>query len=425
MSAPQRFAWFVGLRYLTSRRRQGFVSFITMISVLGVTTGVMAMVVVLSVMSGLQNDLRDKILGTNAHVVVLRSGGAIENPDELQRVLHEAGGPAIVGTTPFIYNQAMLTTPSSVMGVVIRGVEVSSATSVTSLWSYMQEGALEDLAAPIADPDDPEAGELPGIILGKELAFNLGVFRGDDVNVVVPTGNLGPMGVTPRMKRFRVAGIFSSGMYEYDSGLVYVSLADAQRFFGMNGQATGIEVKTIDPMRADDLARKLAAAVGFPYYARDWKDLNRNLFGALQLEKVGMTLILVLIIMVAAFNIVSTLFMVVLQKGREIAILKSMGATHQAIRQIFMLEGLIIGAFGAIAGGALGLILCELLDRYQFVQLPKDIYYIDRLPVLVDPVQVAGILIGAVAIALAATLYPAWRASKLDPVEGIRFGAEG
>ncbi len=425
MSAPQRFAWFVGLRYLTSRRRQGFVSFITMISVLGVTTGVMAMVVVLSVMSGLQHDLRDKILGTNAHVVVLRSGGAIEDPDELQRVLHEAGGPAIVGTTPFIYNQAMLTTPSSVMGVVIRGVEVSSATSVTSLWSYMQEGSLEDLATPIADPDDPEAGDLPGIILGKELAFNLGVFRGDDVNVVVPTGNLGPMGVTPRMKRFRVAGIFSSGMYEYDSGLVYVSLADAQRFFGMNGQVTGIEVKTIDPMRADDLARKLAAAVGFPYYARDWKDLNRNLFGALQLEKVGMTLILVLIIMVAAFNIVSTLFMVVLQKGREIAILKSMGATHQAIRQIFMLEGLIIGAFGAIAGGGLGLILCELLDRYQFVQLPKDIYYIDRLPVLVDPVQVAGIMIGAVGIALVATLYPAWRASKLDPVEGIRFGAEG
>lgn len=425
MTSAQRFAWFVGLRYLTSRRRQGFVSFITLISVLGVTTGVMAMVVVLSVMSGLQHDLRDKILGTNAHVVVLRSGGAIENPVELQRILREAGGPAIVGTTPFIYNQAMLTTPSSVMGVVIRGVEVESATSVTNLRAYMQEGSLDDLTRPVGSAEDPESGELPGIILGKELAFNLGVFRGDDVNVVVPTGNVGPMGVTPRMKRFRVAGIFSSGMYEYDSGLVYVSLADAQRFFGMADQVTGIEVKTTDPMKADILARQLATAAGFPYYARDWKDLNRNLFGALQLEKIGMTLILVLIIMVAAFNIVSTLFMVVLQKGREIAILKSMGATNGSIRRIFMLEGLIVGGFGAVTGGGLGLVLCGLLDRYQFVQLPKDIYYIDRLPVLVDPLQVAAILTGAVLISLVATLYPAWRASRLDPVEGIRYGAEG
>lgn len=224
----------------------------------------MAMVVVLSVMSGLQHDLRDKILGTNAHVVVLRSGGAIEDHVELRRILREAGGPAIVGTTPFIYNQAMLTTPSSVMGVVIRGVEVESATSVTNLRAYMQEGSLDELTRPVASAEDPESGELPGIILGKELAFNLGVFRGDDVNVVVPTGNLGPMGVTPRMKRFRIAGIFSSGMYEYDSGLVYVSLADAQRFFGMGGQVTGIEVKTTEPMKADVLARQLATAAGFP-----------------------------------------------------------------------------------------------------------------------------------------------------------------
>lgn len=420
-----RFEWFVGLRYLTSRRKQGFISLITVISILGVMTGVMAMVVVLSVMSGLQNDLRDKILGTNAHIVVLRSGGALDNYGELTSRIEAAIPDVLLGATPFIYNQAMLTTPASVMGVVIRGIEVTSATQVTKLEHYMQEGTLAALDHPAPDPHDPAEAPLPGIILGKELAQNLGVYPGDAIHVVSPAGSIGPLGVTPKMKRFRVTGVFNSGMYEYDSSLVYVSLRDAQRFFGMGDRVTGIEVKVRDPMRADIAAERIQAALGFPYYTRDWKELNRNLFGALQLEKFGMSLILILIVMVATFNIVSTLFMVVMQKGREIAILKSMGASDGSVRRIFMLEGLIIGVVGAGSGTVLGLIMCAILDRYQFVQLPKDIYYIDRLPVLVDPVQVAVILITAIVLALVATLYPAHRAARFDPVEGIRYGAEG
>ncbi|RMF19577.1 MAG: FtsX-like permease family protein, partial [Candidatus Dadabacteria bacterium] len=343
----RRFELFVGLRYLTSRKRHGFVSFITWISILGVTTGVMAMVVVLSVMTGLQKDLREKILGTNAHLVVLRSGGAIEDYDAIRAQIREVGGDEIVGTTPFIYNQAMLTTEANVMGVVIRGVDLDSVTTVTRLAEYVVEGSLDALTAPVPDPLDSDGLALPGILLGKELALNLGLYVGDEVNVVSPTGNIGPMGVAPKMKRFRVAGIFSSGMYEYDSGLVYVSLHDAQLFFGTGDRVTGIEIRVRHPQHADLTGLAIQETLGFPFYARDWKELNRNLFSALQLEKFGMGLILILIITVAAFNIVSTLFMVVLQKGREIAILKSMGATNGSIQRIFMLEGLIVGVVGA------------------------------------------------------------------------------
>lgn len=420
----QPFEWFIGLRYLTSRRKRGFISFISIISILGVTTGVMAMVVVLSVMNGLQNDLREKILGTNAHIVALRSGGAIEDYRHIEAKIRAAVPEQILGTTPFIYNQAMLTTPSSVMGVVIRGVDVTTATQVTKLEAYMRDGQLASITQPVPHPYNADELPLPGIVIGKELALNLGLYRGDDVNVVSPTGSIGPMGITPKMKRFRIAGIFSSGMYEYDSSLVYISLSDAQTFFGMGDRITGIELKIKNPEIAEQVSSLVQAALGFPFYCRDWKDLNRNLFSALQLEKYGMALILILIIMVAAFNIVSTLFMVVLQKGKEIAILKSMGATNASIQRIFMLEGLIVGVFGAALGGVLGLILCELLDRYQFIQLPKDVYYIDRLPVQTDPILVTLIVSAAIAISLLATLYPSWRAAKMDPVEGIRYGGE-
>lgn len=418
------FEFFVGLRYLTSRRKQGFVSFISVISMLGVTTGVMAMVVVLSVMNGLQHDLREKILGTNAHLVVLRSGGAIEDYRSVEATIRETGAADILGTTPFIYNQAMLTTQSSVMGVVIRGVDVTTATQVTKLDVYMREGDLFAITAPVPHPHQLDDIYLPGIVIGKELALNLGLHVGDDVNVVSPTGSIGPMGVTPKIKRFRVAGIFGSGMYEYDSGLVYISVEQAQEFFGMGDRVTGIEVKVKNPDTADLLGAAVQSELGFPFYSRDWKELNRNLFSALQLEKYGMALILILIITVAAFNIVSTLFMVVLQKGREIAILKSMGATSGSIQRIFMLEGLIVGVVGATVGGILGLILCALLERYQFIELPKDVYYIDRLPVQTDPLLVTVIVLSAIAISLVATLYPSWRAAKMDPVEGIRYGGD-
>jgi len=409
---------FIGIRYLLTRRRGGFISFISTLSILGVTTGVMVMIVVMGVMSGLQNELRDKILGTMAHIVVLKSGGAMENYRELEGRIEEILKGEVVGTSPFIYNQALLATPSNVIGVVVRGIDPRTAPRVIQIDRYLIHGTLQDLES----GDDSK--DLPGIIIGKELKANLGIQVGDEVNIVSPAGALGPTGVLPRMKRFRVVGVFGSGMYEYDSTLVYISLSSAQRFFRMEGKVTGIEVKVKDPDRSDLWSLVLQASLGFPYFSRDWKDLNRNLFSALKLEKVGMALILILIIFIAALNIVSALFMIVLQKGREIAILKAIGVPPKMIYQIFVFGGGIIGITGASLGGILGVGFALLLRRYQFIQLPKDIYYIDHLPVQLDPLLV-GLVVGtAILISILATLYPARRASLLDPVEGIRYGGE-
>jgi lipoprotein-releasing system permease protein len=409
---------FIGIRYLLTRRRGGFISFISALSILGVTTGVMVMIVVMGVMSGLQNELRDKILGTMAHIVVLKSGGAVENYEELKEKIEGILKEELRGASPFIYNQALLATSSSVMGVVVRGIDPQTAPQVIQIERYLMQGSLKDLEI----GDDKK--DLPGIIIGKELKANLGIQIGDEVNIVSPAGALGPTGVLPRMKRFRVVGVFGSGMYEYDSTLIYISLLSAQRFFRMEGKVTGIEVKIRDPDRSDLWSLVLQASLGFPYFSRDWKDLNRNLFSALKLEKVGMALILILIIFVAALNIVSALFMIVLQKGREIAILKAIGIPSRTIYQIFVFGGGIIGITGAFLGGVLGVGFALLLRRYQFIQLPKDIYYIDHLPVELDPLLV-GLVVGvAVLISLMTTLYPARRASRLDPVEGIRYGGE-
>ena len=422
LSLPYELA--LALRYMMSRRKDAFVSLITIISIAGISLGVAALIIVLSVMNGFEGDLKSKILGTNAHLVVLRSGGGVAAYDWLQNELHEKFGDRIAGVTPFIYNQGMLTSRSNVLGTVVRGVDLATVTQVTEVKNYVIEGSLDDLAPTALTVNADGVSPTMGIAVGKELAFNLGVRLGDSVNLVSPTGEITPFGSAPRIRTYVVRMIFSTGMYEYDSALAYLNLAEAQSFFGMEGMVTGLEIKLRNPDRSEVTAGLVAAHLGFPYYTRDWKDLNKNLFGALQLEKIAMSIILILIVLVAAFNIVSTLFMVVLEKGKDIAILMSMGASQGSVRRIFVYEGLIIGVIGAILGTVIGVTLTVLLDKYQFIELPKDIYYIDRLPVRMVNYEIVLIAAGAVVISTLATLYPAWRAGRIDPVEGIRYGAE-
>ena len=415
------FEWMVGLRYLMAKRKHAFISVITAISILGVAVGVMAMIVVLAVMSGFENDLREKILGTNAHAVVLKYGGGIEKPMELVAKAQKV--PGVVAATPFIFSQAMLTTDINVVGAVVRGVDVESLDRVTNLKRYMTEGSLDNLIHLPTDFGNRATAPvvLPGVVIGKELSKNIGAFYGDIITILSPTGTLTPAGMGPKLKRFRVVGIFNSGMYEYDSSLAYISIPEAQRFFEMEGKVTGLELRVENVDTADVVATHVRKELGYPYYTRDWMDLNRNLFSALKLEKVVMTIILILIILVAAFNIVSTLIMVVMEKGKDIAILKSMGASSRSILRIFLIDGLIIGTVGTTIGLILGYTLCFLLQKYDFVKLPSDIYYISSLPVRTSVADFVSVASAAILISLLATIYPAYRASRLNPVEAIRF----
>lgn len=399
---------FIGLRYLKAKRKQTFISLITMISMAGVAVGVWALIVVLSVMTGFEEDLRNKILGTNSHIVIIDRGeGAIKDYKniipKIEKVKH------VISATPFIYNQVMLTTENGVSGVVLRGIDPSEEGKVTDIKKNIKDGSLEAL------------NEKQGIIIGKELAKRLLAFVGNKITVVSPLGTLGPMGTIPKMKTFEVVGVFESGMYEYDSTLAYISINDAQQFFNMGDSVSGIEVRLDDIYIARDISEKIQSMLGFPYWARDWGQMNRNLFSALALERIAMFIILTLIVLVAAFNIVSTLIMIVMEKNKDIAILMSMGATKKGIMKIFVINGLMIGIVGTIIGVATGYFSCIILAKYQFIKLPSDIYYISHLPVKMKLFNIIVIAISAVGISFLATIYPSYQAARLDPAEALRY----
>ena len=408
---------FIGLRYLKAKRKQTFVSLITLISIAGVMVGVTALIVVIAVMNGFKEDLRDKILGVTSHVVISRFDGNISQYQEVRAKVEEVSG--VNAATPFIYTQVMISSRKAISGAVLRGIEPKTASKVINLPKNMRAGSLEELEA----ENKPEGmRSTPGIILGNELARNIGASRGEPVTVISPLGRLTPLGRVPRSQTFRVAGIFDSGMYEYDSTIAYVSLWAAQRFLGIGDRVTGIEVRVDDIYEADRVARAIGKALdGYPYWSRDWMRMNKNLFSALKLEKIVMFIILTLIILVAAFNIVGTLIMVVIEKTRDIAILKSMGATRRSIMKIFMIEGAVIGLVGTLLGLLGGYTLCTLLATYKFIELPSDVYYISTLPVQMNPLDVALIAVAAIVITLAASVYPAWQASRFDPAEAIRY----
>ncbi len=525
---------FIGLRYLMAKKRTQVVSIITLISIGGVALGVTALIVVLSVMGGFKADLQNKILGTKAHVVVQDAeGGDIVNADEIaQRVMQVEG---VIGAEPFIEAELMISSPTNLSGVVLRGVDPDRVGQVSELpeaidkgkgkLSYLEDpapllegladerdrdideileridkergdyedekdkaGGAEDGSREPPQPDSAEAqpaedgasddgddtgmppitgeeeaddddggmppitgeeeadddeggmppifgdgeeaeadedgdelpgGRLPGVLIGPELARSLQVDLGDEVNIVTPDGDMGPTGMMPRSRPFRVVGIFKTGMYEYDANYAYTTFSDAASFLNREG-ASGVEIKTVDPNEAIAIGDLLQEELGAAFEVLDWQEMNRSLFFALELEKIAMFVVLTFIILVASFSIVAMLIMIVIEKARDIAILKSMGVSDGGIRRIFQFQGLVIGALGAFIGLLLGLGICTYLRVYG-VPLDSEVYYISTLPVDVNTWEVVAVIVCALLISWVATVYPAYLASKLKPVDGLRY----
>ncbi len=421
---PLPYELYVGLRYLRAKRRQRTISLNTFVSVAGITLGVAALIGTLGIMTGFKEDLQAKILGTTSHIVVHDKTETMKDYEPLVARVERV--PHVLAATPFIYRQVLLTTQSGVQGIVLRGIDPKREARVTELAKNIKAGRLEDLEAPAgpepaagADPAPGAPASYPGIILGKELAMRLGAFVGDPVNVVSPVGSISAIGMVPKIRVFKVVAVFESGMYEYDSSLAYIALGEAQKFFNMGDTVTGIEVKVDDIFRAGDIATAIQVELGFPFLARDWMQLNRNLFSALKLEKTMMFLLLVLITIVASFNIVSTLTMIVTEKQREIAILKVMGATRQGIMRIFMLNGLVIGLVGTAIGVPLGYTFLWLIQTYW--TFDPTVYYISHVPVHIQATDVLLVSFSAILISFTATLYPSWQAAKLDPAAALRY----
>lgn len=392
-----RYELLVSLRYLLAKRREKFISIISLISILGVAVGVCALIVVIGVMAGFDNDLRDKIVGTNSHLVIEKEGG-IDEPEAVIAKIKSM--PRVINASPFLNGQVMIKFSDQVHSIILRGIIPSEEVKVTKVGEYIKRGSVEDLKG-------------DGILIGSELADRFNLNLKDPVPVISPFDG--------KVKVFNVVGIFNSGMYDYDLNLAFVELKVAQELFGMRTLVGGIGIKLDDVYLAQDLKMKIQRELGFPYWVRTWMDLNRSLFSALKLEKLAMFIILTLIIIVASFNIISTLIMVVMEKTKDIGILKSIGATNRSIMAIFTLEGFLIGALGTLLGVALGLGLSYLLEKYQFIQLPRDIYYIDRFPVDVQLGDTVTIVVAALFISLFSCIYPAWQASRLNPVDALRY----
>ena len=426
---------FVALRYLKAKRANRYISVITWIGLLGVAIGSCALIVVLSVMGGFEEDLKGKILGANAHIRVRPDkpqGPRWFTEEETAQVLETARKvPGVVGATPYVRRDAMITAQSNLSALVVKGIDLQTAPEVTFVAEKLVEppgaAGLQRLAAPeqIKPPDyerfDADQGkQYPGLLVGRELQKLLMLGLGERVTLTSPTGGVGPTGRKPRNRPFRVAGVFVSGFYEYDYAMVYTTREEARRLFRLGGD-TAVEIKVEQPEDAAEVAADLRAALGPGFEVRDWGDMNSSLFSALKLEKIAMFIILTLIVVVASFNIAVRMTLMVTEKRREIGILKSMGATSGSIRRIFALNGLIIGGGGTALGVGLGLAACWIIAE-GYIPMNEDVYYYANLPVAVNPVEVGATIVAALLISVLATLYPATKAASQDPVEGLRFG---
>jgi len=431
------FELLIALSHLRSRRQDAGISLIAVLSVGGVTVGVAVLIMVLSVMQGFEIDLRKKILGNQAHLIVLAYGGPIEEPDEVVAKVEALEG--VVSASPFTYTEVMLKSTFGVSGAILKGVDPARAAGVTDIVKDIvvgpqgepesEEARLEILtnlhAPPVALAQDiGDTEKLPGIILGKGLAETLRVYPGDRVHVINPIGGgFGALGVPmPTTRSFRVTALVHTGMYEYDTKWSFVTLGDAQAFMQMPGEATAVEVRVEESRlwKVADIGWQVEEALQHPFFTKNWLTMNEALFRALAMEKWVMGIILAQIVTVAALGIVTNLVVMVITRGREISILKAMGATSRMIRLIFVLEGVAVGLVGTGLGVVLGLAGCEFLSRYRY-PLDTNVYYLDSLPVVVVPETVAVVALGAVIICFLATLYPSGRAARLDPVDGLRY----
>jgi lipoprotein-releasing system permease protein len=401
----------VALRYLLAKRKQAFISVISLISVLGVVVGVMALVIALALMTGLQTEMRDRLLGATAHVFVAKAGGFADYHADVARAMTL---PHVVGAAPTIIGQGLITNGDRHKFLTIKGIDPALERRVTDIGGAMKSGRLSDLAG--GDPDAP-----PGVVLGRDLAQELRATVGDTVRVLTSQVTIGPGFVLPRARSMRVVGIFSLGFYEFDSSYGFVSLPVAQRLLDV-AQPTYIELRVDDIYRAPEVASQVAARMGELYVADDWSTMNKSLFSALWLEKMAISITIGLIVMVAALNIVASLILLVMEKSRDIAILKTMGASARSVMAIFMLQGLVIGIVGTAIGGGAGWVVARVLDTYRLIHLPGDVYQVSYVPFRLQPLDFAVVIGAAILVCFLATLYPARQAARLDPAEALRYG---
>ncbi|MBN1355625.1 lipoprotein-releasing ABC transporter permease subunit [bacterium] len=416
-----RYEYFIGLRYLRARRKQTMVSVITGISIFGVALGVAALIIVLAVMTGFEEDLREKILGTNAHIVVVPYDSADSITDHQDIISRISSVPGIQTASAFVYNKVMISHDGRSDGIILKGIDPSRPGTET-LQKYMVKGTIGDLEAGSGE-GNPEG--LPGpaerIILGIELATNLGARIGESIMLLSSASTMTPAGLLPKSRAFRVTGYFQSGMFEYDRTMAYISLQAAQGLMGLKEGVSGIEISVGDIFRTSSIVPSLRALFSGRFWVRDWKEMNRTFFSALKLEKIAMFIILTLIVFVAAFNIIGSLTMMVMEKHKDIGILKAMGASNKSIRLIFLTEGVIIGIVGTAVGCLIGMLSCWIADTFHLIRLDGEVYYISYLPFKVRLTDVAVICGASLLISFLATVYPARQAARLDPVEAIRY----
>jgi lipoprotein-releasing system permease protein len=403
------FELFVALRYLSARRKQAFISLISLISCLGVAVGVMALLITLALMTGLQSELRDRIIGSAAHVYVLKTGGLGNSDEEIKRLRTV---PRVVGAAPVVLGQGLAKSAGGTEFITVKGVEPALENSVTNVGRSLEAGSLDALT--------PSPSGMPGIVIGKELAQKLGVSVGDSIEVLTPEGTLTPFGMIPRTHAFKVVGVFSLGLFEFDAAYGYVHLNVAERLLDRS-RPDFIELRVDELFRAQEVAESIPARLGPEYMAQDWADMNKSLFSALWLEKMAMAITIGLIVMVAAMNIIATLILLVMEKTRDIAILKTMGSSAASIRRIFMLQGLIIGLIGTVVGAVGGWLLIYVFDHYKLIQIPLDVYQISYVPFRLQPWDFLFVIIAAVLICFFATIYPSRQAAKLDPAQALRY----
>ncbi|MEA1966958.1 MAG: lipoprotein-releasing ABC transporter permease subunit [Thermodesulfobacteriota bacterium] len=403
--------FFIAGRYLKAKRKEGFISVISFLSVAGVAVGVMALVIVIAVMSGAEKDFRKRILGVEPHILVMSYSGRVNDYQSALKQAEQIKG--VVAISPMVFAQTMIRSSRSLAGAMVRGVDPQCGFSLIK--GFTSKQLEKDLF--------PTGGNnaLPGIILGKELAINIGALKGEKIVLISPSGMISPVGQIPSLKRFIVTGIFESGMYEYDSALAYVHIKEAQKLMGMKERVSALGVWVDDVFAADAVKKTIVSTLNYPFYAKDWMETNKSLFSALKLEKIAMFIILSLIILVAAFNIASALIMMVMEKTKDIAVLKAMGATDRIVRRIFVIKGMIIGLLGTFFGTVSGILACLLLKKYKFIELPAA-YPFSALPIQLEYMDVFFISFSAVVICFVSTLYPSYRASKMDPVEALRYG---